>query len=77
MSEEKRIRLAVIHEILPKEMFVKILKMLDFKSLCIAKGTCQDWKCIIEFLVKEISGKYFIEINITEDFSQKALVWRL
>jgi len=48
MAEEKRIRLAVINEILPKEMFVRVLRFLDFKTISIARKTCKEWKRIID-----------------------------
>ena len=48
-----------IHEILPTEIFVNILKRLDFKSIVNAKRTCKNWKKIIEDfkLVEEVSMK--------------------
>ena len=61
MAEEKRIRLAVIHEILPKEMFVRVLRFLDFKTISIARKTCKEWKRIIDLfnLSKDASRKFF------------------
>ena len=63
MAEEKRIRLAVIHEILPKEMFVRVLRFLDFKTISIARKTCKEWKRIIDLfnLSKDASRKFLIE----------------
>ena len=48
-----------IHKILPKEIFVNILKRLDVKSIINAKRTCKNWKKIIEDfkLVEEASMK--------------------
>ena len=79
MAEEKRIRLAVIHEILPKEMFVRVLRFLDFKTISIARKTCKEWKRIIDLfnLSKDASRKFFnqdfenvfILIDIFKDFS--------
>ena len=40
-------KLVVIHEILPEEIFVMILKMLDFKNLAMARGICSRWRKII------------------------------
>ena len=48
MSQVKRIKLSTIHEILPDEIFVMILKMLDYKSLTISRGTCKKWRTVID-----------------------------
>ena len=37
-----------IHEVLPKEIMVFILRKLGYTSIKIAKGTCKQWKKIIE-----------------------------
>ena len=37
-----------IHKILPQEMFVEVLKNLDFKSVNVARRVCKDWKYIID-----------------------------
>ena len=44
----KKLKLAVIHEIIPEEIFVMILKKLDFKSLAMIRGVCSKWKNVIE-----------------------------
>ena len=55
----KRMKLAAIHEILPQEIFVMILKKLRHKSITVAMGTCKHWKKVIEDfnLVKIASRK--------------------
>ena len=60
MAEENPLRLAVIHDTLPTEIFVKILKLLDFNNILLARRTCKDWKRIIDVfkLVKEAARKY-------------------
>ena len=46
----KRLKMAVIHDILPEETLVYIFKMLDIKSLFFSWATCKKWKyVIIEF----------------------------
>ena len=49
----------VIHEALPREIFVMILRNLSYKSINVARGTCTHWRDIIKNfkLVKEIWGK--------------------
>ena len=37
-----------IHEILPEEIFVMILKKLDFKDLAMSRGICTHWRKVIE-----------------------------
>ena len=39
---------AIIHEVLPKEIFEKILKKIDYKSIKAAKETCKQWNRFIE-----------------------------
>ena len=59
MPESKSSNRVVVHEILPEEIFVMILKKLRQKSISVAIGTCQYWKKIIEDfnLVKIASRK--------------------
>ena len=59
MAENKVLDSPKIHEVLPTEVFVNILKRLDFKSIMNAKGTCKQWKKIIEDfkLVEAASSK--------------------
>ena len=47
MAEATTLNVSTIHEILPTEIFVDILKRLDFKSITNAKGACKEWKKII------------------------------
>ena len=49
----------VIHEVLPKEIFVKILKRICYNSINLARGTCMHWKNVIDNfnLVEETCGK--------------------
>ena len=53
----------VVHEILPTEMFVMILKKLGYKSLCNASLTCKKWKKVIDDfgLAKIALGKFKID----------------
>ena len=62
-SEEPEItptELPIINQVLPIEMFKKILEKLDIKSLCITKQTCKHWKKIVDELklVEKASSKY-------------------
>ena len=59
---EELARGIVIHEVLPNEIFIMILKNLSYKSINVSRGTCKDWKDIIDRfeLVKEVSCKYKI-----------------
>ena len=67
MAELVPMRLAVIHQTLPTEIFVKILKLLDFREILLVRMTCRDWKRIIDIfnLVKEAAGKYSEHGEIT------------
>ena len=61
--ESKKLKLAAIHEILPIEIFVMILKKLGYKSLGKAKLTCREWKKVIDDfgLRKFAIGKFWIK----------------
>ena len=49
MTESFELKPAIsIHEVLPKEIMVIILKKLDYTSIKVAKGTCKKWKEIID-----------------------------
>ena len=37
-----------IHEVLPEEIFVMILKKLDYNSLTISRDTCTKWRAVID-----------------------------
>ena len=60
MFEKLKMASKLIHELLPAEMFVMILKKLGYKSLCNASLTCKKWKKIIyDFkLAKPALGKF-------------------
>ena len=62
-SVAKELELALIHEILPKEIFVKILKKLGYKSISFARLTCKRWNKIIhDFgLIKIAISKFKIQ----------------
>ena len=59
-SVAKELELALIHEILPTEIFVMILKKMGFKSLGNAKLTCREWRNVIHsFGLREAAiGKF-------------------
>ena len=58
--KSKKLKLAAIHELIPTEILVMILKKLGFKSLSFARLTCKKWKKVIdEFgLYKSSIGKF-------------------
>ena len=60
MAENKVFDSPKIHEVLPTEVLVNILKRLDFKSIMNAKRTCKEWKKIIEDfkLVEAATSKF-------------------
>ena len=61
MAKSKKLKMSVIHEILPLEVFQKmILKKLGYKIIRVARGVCQTWKRIIDDfkLVEEASCKF-------------------
>ena len=61
----KTMKLAVIHEILPQEIFVMILKKLRHKSISVAMGTCRHWKKVIEdFDLVKIASRKFISFFV-------------
>ena len=47
-GEAKKLKLATIHEIIPEEIFVMILKKLDFKSLTMIRDICITWRRIVD-----------------------------
>ena len=57
MAKAKKLKASPIHEILPQEIFIMILKKLDFQSVSIARGTCKQWKNFIE--VFKLVGRKF------------------
>ena len=64
-AEAKSIKASTIHKILPLEVFVKILKKLNYKSIVVAKRTCKEWKKVIEEfkLVELASSKFQITLK--------------
>ena len=44
----KKMKLQVIHEILPEEILVIIFRKLDYKSLTLAHEICKKWRNLIE-----------------------------
>ena len=57
MAELKKMKLSVNHNILPPEMLVKILKLLNYKDLCKAQLICKKWNDIAAKLKKKVAGK--------------------
>ena len=66
MAETKKIKLAVNHNVLPPEMLVKILKLLNYKDLCKAQLICKRWNEIIGKLKKKASGKILEKLKKVE-----------
>ena len=48
MEEVKQNSTYSIHQILPEEIFVMILKKLDFESLIISRDVCKKWRNVID-----------------------------
>ena len=48
MAKESQNDFVKIHEKLPIEIFVKILRLLNFNDVSLARRTCKDWKNIID-----------------------------
>ena len=50
---------ATLHDILPTESFEKFLKKLGYKSLKTARGTCKQWRKVIDNfkLLEQASSK--------------------
>ena len=48
MGEVKINSIYKIHDVLPEEIFVMILKKLDYKSLIISRDTCARWRAVID-----------------------------
>ena len=58
ITESKKMKNSLIHEILPPEMVEKILKLLHYKEICQAQLVCRRWKEIIDMgnLKKKVTG---------------------
>jgi len=52
MAEEKQIS---INQVFPDEILEKILKKLDFESLCSARRSCERWMKIVDDFTSKIS----------------------
>ena len=51
---------STIHEFLPVEVFVNILKKLDFRNIVAVKRICKRWKEVIEeFRLVEMASSKF------------------
>lgn len=48
-AKPKKMKLPIIHEILPPEILEKIFKLLYYKELCQAQLICRKWKEIIDY----------------------------
>ena len=48
MAKSKKLKIAPIHEILPQEIFVMILKKLGYKTIVNSRSTCHHWKNVID-----------------------------
>ena len=55
--------------ILPPEMLVKILKLLNYKDLCKAQLICKRWNDIIAKLKRKVAGKILWPIPIYNTLS--------
>ena len=54
MPKAKKYKLAPIHEIIPKEILVMILRKLNLKSISLARRTCKHWNEVIyDFKIRE------------------------
>ena len=47
MAKTKVLKVKPIHDILPTEIFNMILKKLNYKSICLARVVCKQWKKVI------------------------------
>ena len=58
-SKKEKMILSISFDNLPPEMVEKILKLLNIKDICKARGICKRWKEIIVNgnLVKKVAGK--------------------
>ena len=68
MALAKKFKIAPIHEILPQEILVMILKKLGYDSISVARSTCQNWRKVIDDfkLMKTAASKYFSSIINTQ-----------
>ena len=64
MAEAKRVKLSLVHDTLPTEIFEKVLKMLGYKSIKNALATCKRWKQIIDDF--KIVEAVFSKLNLLD-----------
>ena len=48
LRRSKRLNPSTIHDVLPQEIFVMVLRFLDYRSINTARGTCKTWRSIID-----------------------------
>ena len=48
LRRSKRLKPSTIHDVLPQEIFVMVLRFLDYRSIITARGTCKTWRSIID-----------------------------
>ena len=71
MANSKRLKTSVpvIHEILPLEVFQKmILKKLGYKSIKVARGVCQTWKKVIDDFKLVENALCKLKLNFESEF---------
>ena len=63
MANRKRLKLSVIHDILPQEIIVMVFKKLGCKSLSAARDSCKHWRKVIDDfnLLEPVSSEYQIK----------------
>ena len=72
-------RIAMIHEIIPKEIMVLILKKLDFQTLTTARKVCAKWRNLIHgfdlFNIKTF-GKFCLKMisHFDEDYFKRSII---
>ena len=69
----------VIHKVLPREIFVMILKKLSYTSINVSRETCKHWKVIIDRfeLVKAAMRKYISNIDMKNVFKISNLMFSI
>ena len=65
VNDPKKMKHAAIHEILPNEIFEKILKNLGYKDIKSARNACVQWRKVVDGvkLMKIIKCKFDIIIS--------------
>ena len=66
--KSKKLKLAAIHELIPAEILVMIVKKLGFKSISFARLTCKKWKQVIDDfgLASAALGKFEFNKNVLQ-----------